>query len=283
MAFAACERSPLGAPDASSDEGVALQAAMVLDGRPSDEFEAVGHMCAMYDDMDQWIGNPFYAIVDGWLCFPGAVVLVAPDVALTFAHIRPFFARIPPTKVAATFDADFASGAPKFEGTFIDNPAWDFDNPGANDVAMLVLNDPVSHITPARLPRWIGEVDRIVQPGETRATLVGFGLTSLDNWPDAPDWGLKHVGRTRIGELHPGYVTTTQRLAGESSGCYGDSGSSMFRGSGRTNTLWATGGNAAMIGPECSYMGYSRLDTEAVREFLSAYVPANLLPRGSAK
>jgi len=276
--FAGCGSDEIAAP-VVDDTDLPLAAAHVIDGRLTSEFPAVGHLCASYDDLDPWRANPLYVVVGEWVCFPAGILLVSPTVALGVAHGRAFIADPVPTKFGVSFDPDIASGAPKIEATYIDNPAWDPANPPVNDVVVLQLHEPVTHITPARLPRWIGEVDRIVKPGETRATLVGYGIVTEDGFPDQPAWGLKRIGRTRIGELHPGYVVATQRAGGDVTGCFGDSGSSMFRGSGRTGVVWAFG--ADFIGPNCSTMGYSRLDTKEVREFLSPYLPAHLLPRGN--
>jgi len=278
LVLAACGNERIAAP-AETDTPVPLEAAHVIDGRLTDEFEAVGHVCQAYDDLDPWRENPLYVVVGEWVCLPAGAVLVSPTVALGVTHGRFFRAQTKPTKAAITFDPDYASGAPKIEMTIIDNPAWDPAFPAVGDVAVMQLHEPVTHITPARLPRWIGEVDRIVKPGETRATLVGYGILTPDGFPDQPAWGLKRIGRTRIAEVNPGYVLATKSAPGEVTGCFGDSGSSMFRGAGRTGVVWGFGAN--FIGPNCSWMGYSRLDTKEVREFLSPYLPAHLLPRGN--
>jgi len=276
LVAAGCDSSPI-TPPVDAEAEPQLEVANVLNGTPTSRFRSVAHGCNLVEDLTPYEGSSVFTIIDGWACFPGTFVLVSPHVALVSAHAAPFIEATKPLAIAMRFAPSISGEGPMVTGRYVPHPDWDPADPAVNDVAVLLLDEPVYNVRPARLPRRVGEVDRRVRPGRTRATLVGYGLTEADDELVDPQWGVRAVARTTIADVDPGYVTVVPSKRAPGSGCNGDSGSPVFRGNGQGQVVYGLG--SVIGGPECSYLAYSRVDTESVRDFLAEYLPERLLPR----
>jgi len=277
---AGCTPDSLAAPSEAFPEEL-LESASILNSTPTDGFRSVGHLCSQHPSLEPWENDPLFTIVDDWLCYPASAVLITPTVAVTVAHAAPFYEATGATKVGVQFAPTWDDpDAPIMSGTFTEHPAWDPNNSFANDIAVIVFDQPVTGIRTARLPYRINHTDRYVE-GRTSATLVGYGLTSLDGFPTAPEWGVKTKARTTVGQIEPSYLTSTIGRRGDGTGCIGESGAPMFHGGGFTQIMVGIGSTAG--DPQCAWIAYSRLDTESVRDFLADYLPEHKLPRGNAR
>jgi len=275
ISLSACVEGPVE-PATEFDEDQ-LTAAHVINGTPTNRFKSVGHLCSQHPSLDPWVDDPLFTIVGDWLCYPGAAVLVSPGVALTVAHAAPFFESTEAIRVGVQFANRLDGDAPILVGEFTPHPNWDAADPVPNDVGVIVFEEPVRQIRPSRLPRRIGEVDERAVAGQTKATVVGFGLTDYEGFPTAPAWGVKTAARTTLRDVEPTYVTTTIGGPGEGTGCIGESGAPVYRGNGQGQVIWGLG--SLLVSGECDYIGYARLDTHSVRDFLAAYLPARRLPK----
>ena len=81
-----------------------------------------------------------------WIYCSGT--LISPTVVLTAAHCNDDGAR---TRV--TFDSAYVDGDKTYAGTFQSDPAYPGTTSDYHDIAVIVLDQAVKGITPARLPR----------------------------------------------------------------------------------------------------------------------------------
>jgi secreted trypsin-like serine protease len=111
--------------------------------------------------------------------------------------------------------------------------AWGGSNP--HDVGILVLDEPVTGITPAELP-YAGFLDDLKKTGELRErrygapfTVVGYGGTL--NWPP-PDIYYEDYRQAAVSEYvaltKPWLHMSQQSLVGNGGTCFGDSGGPGF-------------------------------------------------------
>jgi hypothetical protein len=203
--------------------------------------------------------------------------LIAPDVFLTAAHCVDWMpgAGIPEGDVYVTFDSVYEIGVSTiYPGTYYVNPNFGHDNGDLNDVAVIVLDEPITHITPASLPT-LGLLDELNESGELRDqefVAVGYGTVRDD----------------KTGGFHPLYWEGARRFAvgsysaltkswlkismnpstGDGGTCYGDSGGPHFLGDTDIVVSVTVTGDAPCRATDVTY----RLDTESAREYLSQFV-----------
>jgi hypothetical protein len=109
---------------------------------------------------------------------------VAPDVFVTASHCTAFLESIgtPPDEVWVTFDPDFDAASPLIGGTYHTNPEFGFSGPGGfsdpHDVAVVILDEPVTGVTPARLPTL--NLLNSIPLKQQRFTAVGYGTVRED-------------------------------------------------------------------------------------------------------
>src|SRR4029453_3561983 len=118
------------------------------------------------------------AYSDGtWAACSGT--LISPTVFLTAAHCD-----LEVSRVAVTFDSTYdpATGT-AYWGTWHADPSYPQAQNDPHDIAVVVLDQPVTGITPARLPA-AGPLDGL--RGGTRFTSVGYGARSGGNTPATP-------------------------------------------------------------------------------------------------
>jgi V8-like Glu-specific endopeptidase len=196
-----------------------------------------------------------------WIYCSGT--LISPTVFLTAAHC----AETP--RVRVTFDSAYQAGDKVYAGTFHGDPAYDQKQSDPHDIAVVVLDQAVKGITPARLPR-AGSLSGLA--GSQSFTSVGYGAYEVTNEPGGHQYLYNDVRGVATGTLNSINAAWLRISMNPSTGnggtCYGDSGGPNFLGT--TNILAATTitGDAVCRSTNVDY----RLDTASARAFLSRYV-----------
>jgi hypothetical protein len=160
--------------------------------------------------------------------------------------------------------------------------------PGYTDLAVLLLEDPVQHITPLPLPAQ-GLLDGLDRSA-VELVGVGYGLNyqkSIPARPEQPgvdgptnfvgDYGVRRIAELGgIRTITPTTIVPEQQNAlGDDSVCYWDSGSPLFLERNgvvdRTIVGVLTGGALWCMG---AYDPYQRVDIPAARDFLQCVAQA---------
>ena len=238
-----------------------------------------------------YVGAPVLAEEQGeFLC--GSGTLIAPDVFVTAAHCTFDFEQFGEEFRGVTFDNVFDPGTsevhpgtlhihPDFAGPSSAPNSFLGDGAHADDIAVVVLDDPVAGIQPALLPR-AGLLDQMAKDGTLkgqRFTVVGYGDTEPTHEPGSgtPVFPFNETRRyavSRFSALSPAFLRLSQNPAtGDSGACYGDSGGPNFLGAGpsETNIITSVGGLRGDV--QCRAMNATyRLDTPSARAFLGQFV-----------
>jgi hypothetical protein len=194
--------------------------------------------------------------------------LIAPTVFLTAAHCDEGLAR-----VKVTFDSVYVAPGTTYEGTWHADPAFDQAQGDPHDLAVVVLDNPVGGITPARLPR-LGQLDTL-RHGDA-ITAVGYGAQSVTMGKGGATFHYQDVRYRAVGSVNAMTKTwlraSMNAATGDGGTCYGDSGGPNFLGAGgtETNIIAATTitGDFVCRATNVDY----RLDTASARTFLGQYV-----------
>jgi Trypsin len=242
-----------------------------------------------------YVGSPVLADEQGeFLC--GSGTLIAPDVFLTAAHCTLFNLEQGAEFRGVTFDNVYDPGTsvvhpgtlhihPDFAGPSSAPNSVFGDGAHADDIAVVVLDDPVAGIQPALLPRLpsAGLLDQMAKDGTLkgqRFTVVGYGVTERTHEPGsgAPVFGEPGTRRYAVSSfsaLTPAFLRLSQNPStGDSGACNVDSGGPNFLGAGpsETNIIVSIGGLKGDF--QCRSMNSTlRLDTPTAREFLGQFVP----------
>ncbi len=202
--------------------------------------------------------------------------LIARRVFLTAAHCGG------QDRVDVTFDSVVDERAVLHRGTFRPHPAYPGSAGDAADIAVVVFDEPVTGISPARLPeaRQLSRMkaDKTLNQ-RTRFTSVGYGSQEFVNAPGGkqPTYPGPHdIRQLAVGSfnaLNKGWLRLTQNPAtGDAGTCYGDSGGPNFLGAGATETNLIAGitvtGDVFCRSTNTTY----RLDSAAARTFLGDFV-----------
>jgi hypothetical protein len=141
-----------------------------------------------------------------------------------------------------------------------------------HDVAVVVLDEAVPGIGPARLPA-LGSLDDV--DGSTRFTSVGYGAQSvtIDQGPTFHYADIRYVASGGLDALNPSWLRISMNSAlGDGGTCYGDSGGPNFLGAGADETNIVAGttitGDYMCKATNVDY----RMDTPSARAFLGNYV-----------
>lgn len=219
--------------------------------------------------------HPYVAAVGPPKPIVASGVLISPTVVLTAAHVAA--RRLGPGAARVTFDSDATSSTAVWHtGTAYTHPAWDplrADNP--NDLAVIVLDAPVTGVTPAALPT-AGLLDELGPQG-LRALdfeVVGFGISRAVGGAEGggqPDidrtsGGIRKVLGLDFAGLTAAWFNYLEDPDGST--CSGDSGAPVLFGG--SNQVVATNvrGDAA-----CKSFGQAmRVDTPEARAFLGQFV-----------
>jgi hypothetical protein len=195
--------------------------------------------------------------------------LVSPTVFLTAAHCDWGLARM-----AVTFDSvyDAATGTTHW-GTWHADPRYRGAQSDPYDLAVVVLDTPVTGIAPARLPA-AGSLGSL--PATQGFTSVGYGAqaVSISKGPTFHYADVRYVATSnRLFAVNNAWLRISMNPSlGDGGTCYGDSGGPNFLGAGATETdIVAATTITGDFMCRATNVVY-RLDTPSARSFLGQYV-----------
>ena len=181
--------------------------------------------------------------------------LVSPTVFVTAAHC---VATLASDRVWVSFDSRYVAGSsPLDAGTAHADPLYGTSKTDSHDVAVVVLDAPVTGVAPLALPKQAA----LDAPGfrSQNVTNVGYGYSDRTFTFD----GYRRWSTSRVSNVQP----TELMLADQPGGvCYGDSGGPQLAGD--VEVAITSSGNRACAGQSWAY----RLDTPSARAFLSGYL-----------
>jgi Trypsin len=194
--------------------------------------------------------------------------LIAPAVFLTAAHCD-----LGVDRVAVTFDASYnAATGTTYWGTWHADPGYNQRQSDPQDIAVVVLDKPVTGIQPARLPE-AGSLDAL--PRGTGFTSVGYGAQSvtISHGPVFHYADIRYAATGTLNAVTPSWLRISMNPArGDGGTCYGDSGGPNFLGAGPSETDIVAGttitGDSLCRATNVDY----RMDTPSARAFLGQYV-----------
>jgi hypothetical protein len=181
--------------------------------------------------------------------------------------------------VYVSFDADpMAAGATLHAVSALKtHPGFGHDMSDLKDVGALVLTQPVSGITPAKLPSTdhLGDLDAagMLRQGNNVAKFaeVGYGGTLLFPPPQVVYDNKRQYSTSAFRNLHKAWLFLSQNPAlGNGGTCYGDSGGPAFWNDGVDDVLVAvtTTGDTACIATGVDY----RIDTASSLAFINGVI-----------
>ena len=204
-----------------------------------------------------------HAFSDGtWLYCSGT--LISPTVFLTAAHCGGSA-----SQVTVTFATAYVAGDPTYTGTWHADPLYNQAQNDPHDLAVVVFDQPIQGITPAKLPA-AGSLAHL--SGSQKFTPVGYGAYEVTNQPGGHQYLYNDERMAATGTLNainPAWLRISMNPAtGNGGTCYGDSGGPNFLGN--TGVIAATTitGDAVCRATNVTY----RLDTTSARSFLGQFV-----------
>ena len=156
----------------------------------------------------------------------------------------------------------------EYWGTWRADPAYTHEQSDPHDLAVVVLDEAVTGITPARLPA-AGSLGGL-KVG-TKFTSVGYGAQSvtIDKGPTFHYADIRYVATGSLNAVNPAWLRISMNPAtGDGGTCYGDSGGPNFLGD--TDILAATTITGDFMCRATNVM--YRLDTVSARSFLGQFV-----------
>jgi hypothetical protein len=202
--------------------------------------------------------------------------LIAPEVFLTAAHCTAAAAAYgaAPHDVFVTFDPVWNESATLHRGTYYLNPDYGHDMHDMNDVAVIILDEPIKNIEPATLPP-MGLLTDMKMDKELkgqRFVTVGYGTLRDDKTggPHALDgYGERYFAEQTFLALKPYWLGISMNPSTGSGGtCYGDSGGPHFLGDSDMVVSLTVTGDAWCRATDVTY----RLDTDSAHSYLSKFV-----------
>jgi len=197
-----------------------------------------------------------------WLYCSGT--LVAPAVFLTAAHCGDDNGR-----VVVTFDMAYTAGDITYLGTFHADPLYPGPTSDMHDVAVVVLDAPITGIAPAHLPA-AGSLTDL--PHDQPFTSVGYGAYEVTNEPGGHQYLYDDVRMVATGTLNSTNKTLVRISMNPSLGnggtCYGDSGGPNFLGTTDIVAAITITGDAICRSTNVDY----RMDTASARAFLAGFL-----------
>lgn len=197
-----------------------------------------------------------------WLYCSGT--LIAPAVFLTAAHCGDDGER-----VEVTFDMAYEDGDVTYAGTFHADPLFPGPTSDMHDVAVVVLDAPLTEIVPAQLPA-AGSLSDL--PHDQLFTSVGYGAYEVTNEPGGHRYLYDDVRMVATGTLNSTNKTLLRISMNPSLGnggtCYGDSGGPNFLGATDIVAAITITGDAICRSTNVDY----RMDTASARTFLGSFV-----------
>lgn len=203
--------------------------------------------------------------------------LISPTVFLTAAHCVNWMpgAGIPAAGVYVTFDSVYEIGvSSSYSGTYHVNPNYGHDMANLNDVAVIVLDEPITSIIPASLPP-AGLLDEMKAAGALKGhpfLTVGYGTVRDDKTGGFHPlyWeGARRFTTGTYNALTKSWLKISMNPAtGDGGTCYGDSGGPHFLGDSDMVVSLTVTGDAPCRASDVTY----RLDTESARSYLAPFV-----------
>ncbi len=195
--------------------------------------------------------------------------LISPTVFLTAAHCDWGLSRM-----AVTFDTEYVAGTGTARwGTWHADPRFRGAQSDPYDLAVVVLDNPVSGITPAQLPE-AGSLSSLAK--DQGFTSVGYGAQSvtIDHGPTFHYADIRYVATSdTLFAINKAWLRISMNpTLGDGGTCYGDSGGPNFLGAGEDET-----GIVAATTVTGDFMCRAtnvvyRLDTASARSFLGEFV-----------
>jgi secreted trypsin-like serine protease len=223
-----------------------------------------------------YVGALVGADEDGEFVFCSGT-LIAPDVFLTAAHCTAAIEQFGFDFEGVTFDNVFdPETSVVYPGTPHTNPAYPGPSSDTKDIAVVVLDEEVTGIQPASLPR-AGLLDRLARNDSLkgqRFTAVGYGATERTHelgsgTPVFGEGGTRMYSVSTFAALNKAWLRLSQNPStGDGGTCYGDSGGPNFLGNSRTIVSITITGDSVCRATNVTY----RLDTPSARAFLGNYV-----------
>jgi hypothetical protein len=188
--------------------------------------------------------------------------LVTSTTFVTAAHCIDDLGDLP---AYVSFDQRYTPGSPVVHGTAVPNPDFGGPGPDTHDVALVVLDTPVTDRGYARLPAR----DRLASAAKKdELTIVGYGANGFvkGGGKPAPDFRLvRSEGDSRISKLEK----TGFNLRMQSGICFGDSGGPVLLG----DSNLAVGVASFVSNGQCTGNAFAyRLDTAESLGFLAPYL-----------
>ena len=197
--------------------------------------------------------------------------LISPTVVLTAAHCTAALSARGERDIWVTFDPSFDAASPLLHGTYYAHPL--FASGGQSnpyDIAVIVLDAPVTGITPARLPTLyqLSGMDLRSQ----RFTAVGYGTVREDKRKAGQTFafdGMRRYADQGFRSLTKSWLNLSMNPSTGSGGtCYGDSGGPHFLAGTNVVVSITVTGDRFCRATDVTY----RLDTPWAREFLARFV-----------
>jgi Trypsin len=211
------------------------------------------------------------AYSDGtWIYCSGT--LISPTVFLTAAHCGD----PGQTTARVTFSSRYRDGDTVYVGSYVPHPGYRGAQSDPYDIAVVVFDQPVRGITPARLPA-AGLLDRMKADGSLESatfTAVGYGSFEPVNGPGGQQFLYDDSRNAAFGSfnsLNKAWLRLSQNPStGNGGTCYGDSGGPNFLGGTSSDLLVATTitGDTVCRSTNVDY----RVDTVPARQFLGQFV-----------
>ena len=207
-----------------------------------------------------------------------AGTLISPTIFITAAHcivgMQAMFG-ITPTDTYVTFDTDISEGSKTYAvRSYKIDPNYNHTASDPHDLAVLILAEAATDITPATLPpaNLLDAMQASGQLNSQQFVVVGYGTVRNDKTGAPPTLFLDGIRRYTTGTfsaLTPSWLKVSANPAtGDGGTCRGDSGGPYFLGDSNMIVAVTSGGDAACRAMDWTY----RLDTESARSFLDDFV-----------
>jgi secreted trypsin-like serine protease len=202
--------------------------------------------------------------------------LISPTVFLTAAHYVDWMPAydIDPGDVWVTFDSQFDQGSTIYPATYYFYPGAWHDMADPKDLAVLVLDNAITDITPASLPIE-GLLDQMKNSGELKGqkfVTVGYGTVRDDKTKGFQTFywdGSRRYGEQTFLALTKSWLKISMNPStGNGGTCYGDSGGPHFLGNTDIVMSVTVTGDTPCRAMDTTY----RVDTPVARAFLGQFV-----------
>lgn len=202
--------------------------------------------------------------------------LIAEQVFLTAAHCTNLLdtLRVPSDQVWVSFAPVVDETAILYHGIYKTNPNYGHDEANPNDVAVVLLDEPITGVTLAELPT-AGLLDQMKDSGTLKRqtfTTVGYGQVRDDKTGGPHSLAGTNERRYVVQSflaLKPAWIQLSMNPStGNGGTCYGDSGGPHFIGDTNVIAAITVTGDRYCRATDVDY----RMDTESARSYLSNFV-----------